>query len=307
MASSSEEWKLLWNGTRNEDAANEAVALDSAPTLFLASFPELANTIRLDFAAPGPDNYVEIDAVMLIGASSTSIAKLSSQQVVFIQDSESDFYFNATEDHFTFTIDDSDYYMRYRELDISSATVTLHITPINDPPITENITIALATTEITVNLTVRDADGPSFPTVTIVELPQYGYVANISGMDVSQDEAVYFFFFLLPSQFHSCIALLLFTKLGNVVLLRICFRMLPVMENPFLLSLLYLYKLAMFHANHVHLLSTAPNICRYTNYSSIFFPVSHFFCDFSLCGCFDLTVCMAYTSTTQNLPFYNKW
>ena len=197
LASSSEEWKLLWNGTRDEDAANEAVALDSAPTLFLASFPELADTIRLDFAAPGPDNYVEIDAVMLIGASSTSIAKLSSQQVVFIQDSESDFYFNATEDHFTFTIDDSDYYMRYRELDISSATVTLHITPINDPPITENITIALATTEITVNLTVRDADGPSLPTVTIVELPQYGYVENISGMDVSQDEAVYFFFFLI--------------------------------------------------------------------------------------------------------------
>ena len=190
LAHSTGEFKLMWNGSRDEDAANANVALDSAPTLFLASFPELSDTIRLDFAAPGPDNYVEVDAVMLIGASSVSTAKLTSQEVVFVQDPESDFYFNGTEDQFTFTIDDSDYYMRYRELDISDATITLQITPVNDAPLAENITIYSNASVTVVNLIVRDADGPFSPTLIFVLLPEFGDLLTDNGVTVTINEEV---------------------------------------------------------------------------------------------------------------------
>ena len=171
--------------------------MDSAPTLFLASFPELSDTIRLDFAAPGPDNYVEVDAVMLIGASSVSTAKLTSQEVVFVQDPESDFYFNGTEDQFTFTIDDSDYYMRYRELDISDATITLQITPVNDAPLTPNVTFPLTQSKAKLEIPVKDADGPDTPSVSITTLPRFGYLQTATGRISSVPTEVLPWFFCL--------------------------------------------------------------------------------------------------------------
>ena len=88
---------------------------------------QLADTIRLDFGAPGPDHYVEIDAVMLIGATTVSVAPLNSPNLFFLQDPDSDFYFNGSSDSFNFVLDDKQYYMRYRNLDISEATITFNV------------------------------------------------------------------------------------------------------------------------------------------------------------------------------------
>ena len=106
---------------------SEDSALASAPSLFLCSFPRLSDTVRLDFAAPGPDNYVEIDGVLLIGASTVNALSLTTTNLVFLQDTDSDYYFNQTSDSFTFVLDDRQYYMRYRDLDINEATITLDV------------------------------------------------------------------------------------------------------------------------------------------------------------------------------------
>ena len=138
-------------------SAEETTA--QSPTLFLCSFPELSDTVRLDFAAGGADSYVEIDSVLLIGASAVSVAKLNSSNVYYKQDPDSDYY-HTGDDFFNFTIDDANLYMAYQGSGTSSASITLDITPVNDAPKVRPETVEFNGTEVAFSLSVTDPDGP---------------------------------------------------------------------------------------------------------------------------------------------------
>lgn len=156
--------------------------------MFLCSFPQLSNTIRLDFAAAGTDNYIEIDAVLLIGASSVAVAPLNNSYVFFLQDTDSDYYFTGN-DSFHFTIDDRKYYMRYRDVDGSDGTIRLVIEPVNDAPHAQNVTLYFNGTSIVFYLTVSDPDGPDELSIFFDSLPSYGSLAVASSL-VTVDEEV---------------------------------------------------------------------------------------------------------------------
>ena len=165
-------------------------ALISSPSLFYCSFPKLSDTVRLDFGPAGPENYIEVDAVMLIGASSVNIARLRSQQVTYIQDLQSDFYFDSNVDSLSFTIDDREYYMKYRNIDISEGVITLDISPVNDAPTTSNKTVEINGTTTQIKLQAIDADGPDNVTISITELPSFGSLFSLNGYSIKKDAAV---------------------------------------------------------------------------------------------------------------------
>ena len=81
--------------------------------------------------------------------------------------------------------------MRYRELDISDATVTLYITPVNDPPTVANSSVSSNSSKITVTLSAKDPDGPSSIIITISSYPRYGTLYSLSGVKLGTGQQVH--------------------------------------------------------------------------------------------------------------------
>eukprot|EP00727_Mastigamoeba_balamuthi_P012357 m51a1_g7744 putative protein (1782) ;mRNA; f:8438-16404 len=185
-------WFDLWRGSPDSAIRNRTDATRVlSPTLFLSNIPELSSEIRIDFAAAGvADSYVEIDAVMLIGATTIETASVAGTKLVYeplphvdalLQDPLS-----AFQDSFSFVINDADYYMRYRDLDISAATVTMHIAPANDAPFFSGAEGAEAfvvnsTRRTLLALPAVDYDGPAPVALLLRQEPKRGALFRADG------------------------------------------------------------------------------------------------------------------------------
>lgn len=176
----------------------KATAATESPSLFLSSFPKKSDTIRLSFTAPGNGSYIEIDSVLLIGATARDIASLNSSTVYYEQDPDSDYYYFENNDTFSFIIDDSNYYMMYRDVEESAGVITLNISAVNDAPHAPNETISFKGTITTFVINTTDPDGPDSLLITITSLPTRGNLRILSEDSDSVDtlEQVFYFSWL---------------------------------------------------------------------------------------------------------------
>eukprot|EP00727_Mastigamoeba_balamuthi_P012360 m51a1_g7747 putative camp phosphodiesterase a (1362) ;mRNA; r:24973-30322 len=186
------QWYDLWKGPPDSAIHNRSDVLRVfSPALFLSDIPELSSEIRIDIAAAGvADSYVEIDAVMLIGATTIEAAEMTGTKLVYeplphvdalLQDPLSTF-----QDSFSFVVNDANYYMRYRDLDISAATVTMHIAPANDAPFFSGAEGAEAfvvnsTRRTLLALPAVDYDGPAPVALLLRQEPKRGALFRADG------------------------------------------------------------------------------------------------------------------------------
>eukprot|EP01105_Mastigella_eilhardi_P013041 TRINITY_DN2968_c0_g1_i1.p1 TRINITY_DN2968_c0_g1~~TRINITY_DN2968_c0_g1_i1.p1 ORF type:complete len:927 (+),score=213.74 TRINITY_DN2968_c0_g1_i1:1256-4036(+) len=170
-----QEWQLLWEGDQDETAAAKKEAIVSSPTLFLRQMPQRSNEVLLRFAPGGVEVWPEVDAVLLIGATTIDASPLSGDTVYYVQDPDSDAYFSGSMDYVGFMMDDDQYYMRYRNLDVGQVEISLNITEVNDPPKVRNATVQLLNDSAAViTYAAADYDGPLPLTYAIVRRPALG-------------------------------------------------------------------------------------------------------------------------------------
>eukprot|EP00727_Mastigamoeba_balamuthi_P012362 m51a1_g7749 hypothetical protein (969) ;mRNA; r:32070-35862 len=181
------EWFPLWKGSPDKAVRAENKLRVFSPSLFLSSIPQLSSEIIVSTAAAGPDVFVEIDAVMLIGATTIDAAVVHGTELAYVPLPHVDGLLadplRPFKDAFTFAVDDAEYYMRYRDLDISEAQVAINVAPANDAPFFLSMeTVDVNSTGRTlIVVTAVDYDGPSPVSLTLVQEPARGVLTSIDG------------------------------------------------------------------------------------------------------------------------------